>query len=83
MTPDRWKEALEQGPKAIRSTNPTYTYQSWDERSHVVEHRTGLSWASACGLLGNQAESDDIACASITRESDGLNVAGYHRQGMD
>lgn len=71
-------------PEAILSTDvPTYTYRAWDDLSNLVEARFGLSWPSACGLLGNQAEGDDIECATVTRDSDEVDVLGYHKLGMD
>lgn len=44
---------------------------------NIIEERSGLSWASVCGSLGNL----DMTYAIVKRDSDGVCVMRYDADG--
>lgn len=59
-----------------------YCIATFDSRRRVLDNRDDISWPSACGIIGNAAESgDDIDYAIVRRKSDGRIVLRYSQRG--
>jgi hypothetical protein len=59
-----------------------YCIATFDSNKRVLDNRDDISWASACGIIGNAAEDDDgIDYAIVRRKSDSRIVLRYSREG--